>query len=162
MPEMRNFCHTFLPLLVLATLLFSACQQQRFEAYRGYKKAPYTLKGVRYVPMSVDQALHYESTCIASHYEANGHIGAIGQKLYRGQLYAAHKTLPLPCVIRITNVQNGKSCTARVADRGPFIHGRELDVSSEVAHRLGFHRKGLERVHIKVLSVGDGKWCRTP
>ncbi len=150
-------------LLLLSALLFPACQQQQqqFPVYRGYKKAPYTLKGVRYTPMSVEQALHYSSTCVASHYEANGHIGAIGQKLYRGQLYAAHKTLPLPCTIRITNVQNGKSCIARVADRGPFIHGRELDVSTEVARRLGFYHKGLERVHIEVLSVGDGPWHRT-
>ncbi len=151
----------FLSLLALAATLFPACQQQRFEPYRGYKMSAYTLRGQHYVPMGIEQALRYESTCLASHYEADGHIGAIGQKLYRGQLYAAHKTLPLPCTIRITNVQNGKSCVARVADRGPFIAGRELDVSSEVAHRLGFHSKGLERVHIEVLSVGDGKWKRT-
>ncbi len=148
-------------LALLTLLLLPACQQQNMEPYKGYKMAPYTLRGQRYVPMSVAQALRYESTCIASHYEADGAIGAIGQKLYRGQLYAAHKTLPLPCVIRITNVQNGASCIARVADRGPFIAGRELDVSTEVAHRLGFHRKGLERVHIEVLSVGDGPWKRT-
>ncbi len=153
-----------LTLLALPALLFPACQQQQqqqIEPYRGYKMAPYTLRGARYIPMSVEQALRYSSTCLASHYEADGHIGAIGQRLYEGQLYAAHKTLPLPCVIRITNANNGKSCIARVADRGPFIHGRELDVSSEVARRLGFYNKGLERVHIKVLSVGDGKWKRT-
>ncbi len=153
-------------LALFAVLLLPTCQQQQqqqsFEPYRGYKRAPYTLRGVRYVPMSVDEALQYSSTCVASYYEADGHIGAIGQRLYRGQFYAAHKTLPLPCEIRITNVQNGKSCVARVADRGPFIHNRELDVSSEVARYLGFHRKGLERVHIEVLSVGDGRWRRTP
>ncbi len=122
--------------------------------------SPYPLRGQRYVPMSIQDALNYQSTSIASHYEAGGHIGAIGQKLYRGQLYAAHKTQPLPCSIRITNVQNGKSSLARVADRGAFIAGRELDVSSEVAHRPGFHRKGLERVHLEMLSVGDGPWKR--
>ncbi len=148
-------------LLLLVLLAIPACQQTaQFPIYKGYKKSPYTLRGVRYEPMSIEQALRYSSNCIASHYEADGAAGAIGQKLRRGQLYAAHKTLPLPCTIRITNPQNGKSCIARVADRGPFIHGRELDVSSEVAHRLGFHRKGLERVHIKVLSVGDGPWER--
>ncbi len=152
-------------LALLAIILLPNCQhqqQQDFEPCKGYKKAPYTLRGVRYVPMGVDDALHYSSTCMASWYEADGRIGAIGQKLFRGQFYAAHKTLPLPCSIRITNVQNGKSCIARVADRGPFIHGRELDVSSEVARQLGFHHKGLERVHIEVLSVGDGPWRRTP
>ncbi len=149
-------------LLSLSLALFlTACQQQGFEPYKGYKMSPYTLRGIHYTPMGIDEALRYESTCIASYYEADGHIGAIGQKLHKGQLYAAHKTLPLPCEIRITNTENGKSCKARVADRGPFIAGRELDVSSEIAHRLGFHRKGLERVHIEVLSVGDGPWKRT-
>ncbi len=162
-PIVKSLRFYLLALPVLAVLLLPTCQQQQqqIQPYRGYKMAPYTLRGVRYEPMSVAQALRYSSTCIASYYEADGHIGAIGQKLYEGQLYAAHKTLPLPCTIRITNVTNGKSCIARVADRGPFIHGRELDVSSEVARRLGFYRKGLERVHIKVLSVGDGKWKRT-
>ncbi len=163
MPRRRQPLLFFLALPALTTLLFSACQQQQqqqIEPYRGYKMAPYTLRGVRYTPMGIEQALRYSSTCLASHYEADGHRGAIGQRLYEGQLYAAHKTLPLPCSIRITNVRNGKSCVARVADRGPFIHGRELDVSSEVARRLGFYHKGLERVHIEVLSVGDGKWRR--
>ncbi len=164
MSGMKSLHRHLLVLPALVALLLPACQQQQqqqIQPYRGYKMAPYTLRGVRYEPMSVEQALRYSSTCVASFYEAGGHRGAIGQKLYKGQLYAAHKTLPLPCTIRITNVANGKSCIARVADRGPFIHGRELDVSSEVAHRLGFYRKGLERVHIKVLSVGDGKWKRT-
>ena len=93
--------------------------------------------------------------------EADGRRGAIGQKLYEGCLYAAHRTLPLPCVVRITNLSNGRSCKARVADRGPFINNRLIDVSSEVAHRLGFHSKGLDRVRVEVLSVGDGPWKRT-
>ncbi len=154
-----------LALAALAAMLLPACQQQQQgqlppECYRGYKKAPYTLRGEHYVPMSVEAALRYRATGLASHYEADGHIGAIGQKLYRGQLYAAHRTLPLPCVVRITNTKNGKSCLARVADRGPYIHGRLIDVSTEIAHRLGFHRKGLEQVHVEVLSVGDGRWKR--
>jgi len=141
-----------------AVLLFSACQQQQFEPYRGYKKAPYTLKDVRYVPMDVQTALRYREDGIASFYEADGARGAIGQRLYEGQFYAAHRTLPLPCHVRITNLSNGKSCKARVADRGPFIHGRLIDVSSAVAEELGFTRKGLERVRVEVLWVGDGKY----
>ena len=142
-------------------VLFSACQQQ-FEPYRGYKKAPYTLKGVRYVPMEVGAALNYCEEGIASFYEADGARGAIGQRLYDGQFYAAHRTLPLPCHVRITNLSNGKSCKARVADRGPFIHGRLIDVSSAVAEELGFTRKGLERVRVEVLWVGDGKYRVKP
>ena len=151
--------------VVLLVLSFSACQSQQAAQpptpYKGYKMAPYTLKGMRFVPMNVEQALRYDMQGIASHYEAHGHMGAIGQRLYRGQLYAAHRTLPLPCMVRITNLENGLSCTARVADRGPYIAGRLIDVSSEVAHRLQFHGKGLARVRVQVLSVGDGAYKRT-
>ncbi|MBQ7024471.1 MAG: septal ring lytic transglycosylase RlpA family protein [Akkermansia sp.] len=153
--NIRSFC---VCAASCAALLFSACQQQQFEPYRGYKKAPYTLKGVRYVPMDVQTALRYREDGIASFYEADGARGAIGQRLYEGQFYAAHRTLPLPCHVRITNLSNGKSCKARVADRGPFIQGRLIDVSSAVAEELGFTRKGLERVRVEVLWVGDGKY----
>lgn len=70
---------------------------------------------------------------------------------------AAHKTLPLPCVVRVTNLENGRSTVVRVSDRGPFIKGRIIDVTAPVAKKLGFYRKGLARVEIEVLSVGDGR-----
>lgn len=147
-------------------LLCAACQQHREpvippSSYKGYKMAPYTVKGMRFVPMSVEHALRYDAVGIASHYEARGAKGAIGQRLHRGQLYAAHRTLPLPCTARVTNLENGLSCTVRIADRGPYIAGRLIDVSSEVAHKLHFHRNGLARVRVQVLSVGDGAYQRT-
>lgn len=157
-------CHSlkhFLGGAVLA-LLCAACQQHAAPPpYKGYKMAPYTLKGMRFVPMNVEQALRYDMVGIASHYEAHGAIGAIGQPLYRGQLYAAHRTLPLPCTAKVTNLENGLSCTVRIADRGPYIAGRLIDVSSEVAHRLQFHHNGLARVRVQVVSVGDGPYKRS-
>lgn len=131
------------------------------KPYRGYKMSPYTLKGMRFVPMSVEQALHYDMVGVASYYEANGAAGAIGQRLHRGEYYAAHRTLPLPCIARVTNLENGESCDVRIADRGPYIGGRMIDVSSAVAHRLHFHNKGLTKVRVRVLSVGDGPYKRT-
>lgn len=152
-------------LLTAGLFALSACQQQRytqkFPVYKGYKKAPYTLKGVRYYPLGVEEALRYSEEGIASFYEADGNPGAIGQKLYPHQFYAAHKTLPLPCVCRVTNLTNGRYCYVRVADRGPYIDGRLIDVSTRVARFLGFERKGLERVRVEVISVGDGPWKRT-
>ncbi len=148
---------------LLLPLIVADCQQQHASPppYRGYKMTPYTLKGLRFVPMNVEQALRYKAVGIASHYEANGAPGAIGERLYRDQYYAAHRTLPLPCSARITNLENGKSCTVRVADRGPYISGRLIDVSTAAAHKLGFHNNGLARVKIEVLSVGDGPYKRT-
>lgn len=131
------------------------------DDYRGYKLAPYTVGGNRFVPMSVEQALRYDAVGKASWYEADGAQGAICQKLYAGELYAAHRTLPLPCEVRITSLTTGKSCIVRVADRGPFIHGRLIDVSTAVARELGFERAGLDTVRVQVLSVGDGAYKRT-
>lgn len=148
-------------LLLMVGCISQQQQQVNKPPHRGYKKAPYTIKGVRYHPMSVEQALNYCEDGVASFYEANGARGAIGERLYRREFYAAHKTLPLPCTARVTNLANGKSCVVRVADRGPFIHNRIIDVSTSVARYLGFERKGLERVRVEVLSVGDGKWKRT-
>lgn len=146
-------------------LLAVACQHQEAAQpteppvpHKGYKMAPYTLNGLRFVPMSIERALRYDMVGVASHYEAYGRPGAIGERLHRGQLYAAHRTLPLPCTARVTNLENGLSCTVRIADRGPYIAGRLIDVSSAVAHRLKFHSKGLTRVRVQVLSVGDGEY----
>lgn len=122
--------------------------------------SPYTVKGQRYVPMGIDRALQYEADGLASWYEADGARGAIGQKLYEGHFYAAHRTLPLPCKVKVTSLESGLSCVVRVADRGPYVPGRLIDVSSAVAHKLGFHRSGLHPVHVRVLSVGDGVWER--
>jgi len=116
----------------------------------------YRVRGKRYVPMKAEQALHYREEGIASHYEANGSRGALGERLRRGEFYAAHPTLPMPCQVRITNLSNGKSCEARVADRGPFSSRRLIDVSSAVARKLGFYSKGVQRVRVEVLAVGDG------
>lgn len=157
---MRSF--SFLCAALLLPLLPCSCRHTDHDAdpYKGYKMSPYTLKGHRFVPMGINPALHYKATGLASYYEANGAVGAIGQPLHSGELYAAHRTLPLPCQVRITNLSNGKSCEARVADRGPFIKGRLIDVSSAVADRLGFRNKGIEKVQVEVISVGDGPYKR--
>lgn len=142
--------------LMLAGVLAS-CQTQR-QPYKGYKKSAYTIKGHRFVPMDVHPALSYKAEGIASFYDGSGGVNAIGERLRSGEYYAAHRTLPLPCMVRITSLANGKSVEARVSDRGPFIKGRLIDVSAAVARDLGFTEKGLQRVRVEVLSVGDGDY----
>ena len=137
--------------------MIASCQSQR-HPYKGYKKSPYTIKGHRFVPMDVHPALSYKAEGIASFYSGSGGVNAIGETLRSGEYYAAHRTLPLPCMVRITSLANGKSVEARVSDRGPFIPGRLIDVSDAIARDLGFTHKGLERVRVEVLSVGDGDY----
>lgn len=82
-----------------------------------------------------------------------------GQPTANGETYdmyattAAHPTLPLGSIIRVVNPRNHRSQVVRINDRGPYVEGRELDVSYEVARRLGFDEKGLAKVRIELLEV---------
>lgn len=131
-------------------------------AYSGYKYRPYTVRGERYEPMAPDVAPGYVEDGVASHYREGWFIfpgkTALGESLWPWTRAGAHKTLPLPCRVRVTNLRNGRSTVLRINDRGPFIAGRTLDVTEPVARELGFHREGLAPVRIEVLSVGDGRW----
>ena len=82
---------------------------------------------------------------------AHGLPTATGERFCRYQMTAAHKTLPLPCVARVTNLENGRQVVLRINDRGPFIRKRILDVSSAAAKELGFYHQGLARVRLETL-----------
>ncbi len=66
-------------------------------------------------------------------------------------LTAAHKTLPLPSMVKVQNLENGRCLVLKVNDRGPFVKKRIIDVSARAAHLLGFYHKGLARVRITAL-----------
>jgi len=82
-----------------------------------------------------------------------------GQPTANGETYdmyattAAHPTLPLGSIVRVVNTRNHRSQIVRINDRGPYVEGRELDVSYEVARRLGFDNKGLAKVRVELLEV---------
>ena len=82
----------------------------------------------------------------------------MGEKVYPMAISGAHKTLPLPCRVKVTNLDTGKSLKMRLNDRGPFIPGRIIDVTPRAAKKLGFKDRGLAQVEVEVLSVGDGKY----
>ena len=82
-----------------------------------------------------------------------------GQPTANGETYdmyastAAHPTLPLGSIVRVVNPRNHRSEIVRINDRGPYVEGRELDVSYEVARRLGFDQHGLAKVQLELLEV---------
>lgn len=82
-----------------------------------------------------------------------------GQPTANGETYdmyadtAAHPTLPLGSIVRVVNIRNHRSQVVRINDRGPYIEGRELDVSYEVARKLGFDQHGLAKVRLELLKV---------
>ena len=127
----------------------------------------YSVRGGTYHPMSVDEAVYHVESGTASWYDESSFFGlkrgqtSLGEKVMPWHLIAAHKTLPLPCMVRVTNLRNGKSVKCRVNDRGPFIGERIIDLSPRAAKKIGFKDQGLAEVEVKVLSVGDGSYKRT-
>ncbi|GHC45791.1 septal ring lytic transglycosylase RlpA family protein [Roseibacillus persicicus] len=150
----------FLPLLAL---LLTSCGG---GDYKGYQTRSYTIRGQHYQPLSVEQALTYRERGIASWYDESSFLGlkrgntSLGEKVMPWHISAAHKTLPLPCVVKVTNLKNGKSLKMRVNDRGPFIAGRIIDVTPRAARKLGFADQGLTDCEVEVISIGDGKYKR--
>lgn len=152
-----RFAHA---LLAATLLLFAGCASSGH--YHGYKCRPYVTRGIYYQPLAPRQAIGYSEVGVASCYSEGFFIfpgkTALGEPIYGWTSGAAHKTLPLPCRVRITNLRNGRSMTVRVNDRGPFVGGRIIDVTYPVAKRLGFYQQGTTLVKIRVLSVGDGRY----
>jgi rare lipoprotein A (peptidoglycan hydrolase) len=93
--------------------------------------------------------------CMTSWYgeDFDGRPTATGETYNMYAATAAHPTLPLGSIVRVINTRNHRSEVVRINDRGPYIEGRELDVSYEVARRLGFEQRGLAKVRLELLKV---------
>jgi rare lipoprotein A len=109
---------------------------------------PYQISGVWYYPKDDP---FYDETGIASWYgeDFHGKATANGERYDMHALTAAHRTLPMPVVVRATNLENGRSLRLRVNDRGPYARGRIIDVSQRAAQLLGFHANGTTRVRVQ-------------
>jgi rare lipoprotein A len=121
------------------------------------KRSPYVVRGKKYYPMSIEKAKTYRETGIASWYgnetlrQKGGHMTANGEAFNPNGLSAAHKHLPLPAYVRVTNLKNRKSIIVRVNDRGPFIDNRIIDLSTGAAKKLGFYKDGTTRVLVETV-----------
>ncbi len=121
--------------------------------YGPLKNSPYQLAGVSYQPLA--SAAGFRQEGIASWYGTKFH----GRKTANGETYnmfamtAAHKTLPLPSYVRVTNKANGRSVVLRVNDRGPFHGNRVIDLSYAAAKKLGFQNKGTASVVIEAIET---------
>jgi rare lipoprotein A len=111
---------------------------------------PYEIDGVWYYP---HEDWSYDKTGIASWYgaEFHGRYTANGEIFDLNALTAAHKTLPMPSIVQVTNLENGRSIQLRVNDRGPYVAGRIIDVSRRAAQLLGFEAQGTAKVEVKIL-----------
>ena len=112
---------------------------------------PYQIDDVWYRP-AVDYT--YVETGIASWYGADFHNRATanGETYNMDLVTAAHRTLPLPSMVQVTNLENGRSLKVRVNDRGPFARGRIIDMSKRGAELLGFKQQGTAKVRVEILA----------
>jgi rare lipoprotein A len=115
---------------------------------------PYQVDSVWYYPREQPD---YDETGIASWYGPDfyGKATANGETYDGNQLTAAHKTLPMPVNVRVTNLDNGKSLVVRVNDRGPYARGRIIDLSRKAAQLLDVVQTGTARVRVTYLSRAD-------
>jgi rare lipoprotein A len=142
-------------------LVLCACSSsgpESGEHHAGYHRgqpsykvgSPYQINGKWYTPR-VDY--DYDETGLASWYgEAfDGQATANGEIYNLNELSAAHKTLPLPSIVEVTNLRNGRALRLRVNDRGPYVDGRIIDLSRRAAQLLGFEMAGTTPVRVRIL-----------
>lgn len=112
---------------------------------------PYQINGVYYYP-AVDY--QYSESGVASWYgpKFDGKATANGEIFDMNELSAAHRTLPMPSMVRVVNLDNGRSLALRINDRGPFARGRIIDVSRRAAQLLGFRYRGTARVKVELMA----------
>jgi rare lipoprotein A len=119
---------------------------------KGRCNAPYRANGKPYRPMSREEAKSYRRIGVASHYgKEKAGLTVSGEIFEPDGLTAAHETLPIPSMVRVTNLKNNRSIKLIVNDRGPFTHGRLINVSDGAARALDFYKEGTTRVLVEVI-----------
>jgi len=120
--------------------------EQKFVA--PYAGPPYQVDGRWYVPAHEP---NYDEVGIASWYGPtfHGKSSASGETFDENELTAAHPTLPIPSLVRVTNLENGRSVVVRLNDRGPFVDDRIIDLSKAAGAALDMHAKGTARVRVQ-------------
>jgi len=112
---------------------------------------PATLRTAKQVPAATNKPAAKPSSYGVASFYADDTETASGEKFDPSQLTAAHRTLPFGTRVRVTNVQTGQSVTVRINDRGPFISGREVDLSYSAAETIGMVERGVTKVKLEVV-----------
>lgn len=153
-----------LGVVAVTGLLLSACAETQFVMHTAKKLGdtnpsegaykvgkPYQVAGAWYYP---SEDWDYDQTGIASWYGPTFH----GKNTANGEVFdqwgvsAAHKTLPMPSLVRVTNLENGRSLVVRINDRGPFKSARIIDMSQRAAQLLGFEGQGTAKVRVQLMT----------
>lgn len=166
--------------LIACMLLLAACSSSNRPVYSGHEESTkdvpgfsstgkklsphvklgqsYRINGETYVPRHQPD---YVEEGMASWYGPGFHGGktANGERFDEDELTAAHRTLPLPSIVRVTLISTGKQAYVRVNDRGPFAHNRIIDVSRGVAEKIGLIRSGVGKVRVEYMDNESKKFA---
>lgn len=167
--ENRMGIYAVAPTLLIICFFVAGCSHRRVYAppppTAPEIERPVPPPPVEETPAPQGRVLSTE-TGIASWYGVPYHNarGANGQIYDQNAMTAAHRTLPLGTVVRVTNLATRQSAVVTITDRGPFVPGRMLDLSRAAALKTGVWRTGIARVRVDVLSrpssaTADGRWC---
>lgn len=156
----QRYCH-ILVIIFLCSLLAACssgpevpefCTMGKTIAPKKATSRPYQIKDIWYYPQP---HFEYDEVGLASYYGGgdvfHGRKTATGERFDMNDVSAAHKTLPLPCIAEVTNLENGRQIQLKVNDRGPFVEGRIIDVSRRTAQLLGFENKGTTKVRVRTI-----------
>ena len=167
--KLSNRIYSVAFLIFCSSFLFTGCSTKQTYDYSSYRKdtgdksinnseamhratmRPYNVFGIRYYPFVANVGDQFDG--VASWYGPDFHA----KKTSNGEIYnmyamtAAHKTLHMNTVVRVDNLDNGRSTIVRINDRGPFVAGRIIDLSNKAAHEIDMVRKGTARVKVTVL-----------
>ena len=157
-------------ILVLVIFIFAGCSSKQYVYNSGRNSSnlstgviknsanmhratmrPYTVMGKRYYPTKVSIGDSFSG--ISSWYGPNFHnkLTSNGEYYNMHDMTAAHKTLPMNTMLKVTNLENNKKIVERINDRGPFVKSRIIDLSNAAAHRINMVRKGTAPVRIEVI-----------
>jgi len=162
---------TCVALLTTLTLIATGCRHHTQVAYQPPPPATHAKPSAR--PQPAEQAdaevphgkTTYSEVGTASWYGVNyNHRNAADGSIYdENGLTAAHRTLPMGSIVRVTDIATGKQVTVRITDRGPFVPNRAIDLSKGAAIAIGLYRQGVSKVRIEAVSLPSsdpaGHWC---
>jgi len=154
---MSHAATRLLPLGLLAALALALAGCSAPQQDGIYKLGrPYQIAGRWYYP---DFDPGYDRVGTASWYGEpfHGRATANGERFDRDGMTAAHPTMPLPSIVRVTNLANDRQIELRVNDRGPFVGDRLIDLSQGAARALGFERQGLARVRVEFVDLAAAR-----
>ncbi|GHU14733.1 hypothetical protein FACS189449_11830 [Alphaproteobacteria bacterium] len=151
-------------LSIFPLILLAGCagkEESTVKYWHSGSERPYVIKGVKYYPQ-----VHYNYDKVGEAswygYDCHGLSTATGRKFDMNKLTAAHRILPLPSVVMVENLSNGKSVKLLVNDRGPFAqtNKRIIDVSQKAAEALGFRKRGYARVRVTCIPHESRRMAR--